>query len=128
MWFDTNKCHKGIDALKLYRAEWDENRKALKPNPVHDWTSHAADAMRYLCYALDREVGLAGVGGAKDGGQPTAMGCRGRDRRTFEGKSAAHVPALRSRPGQWRAESLRKLRRGIASNTRQNQHLVAYIL
>jgi phage terminase large subunit len=56
MWFDATKCHQGIDALKLYRAEWDENRKALKPNPVHDWTSHAADAMRYLCFALDGQL------------------------------------------------------------------------
>jgi phage terminase large subunit len=56
MWFDANKCEQGISALKLYRAEWDENRKALKPNPVHDWTSHAADAMRYLCMALDRQI------------------------------------------------------------------------
>jgi phage terminase large subunit len=56
MWFDANKCEQGISALKLYRAEWDENRKALKPNPVHDWSSHAADAMRYLCMALDRQI------------------------------------------------------------------------
>jgi phage terminase large subunit len=56
MWFDATKCHQGIDALKLYRSEWDENRKALKPNPVHDWTSHAADAMRYLCVALDGQL------------------------------------------------------------------------
>lgn len=56
MWFEANKCHQGIDALKLYRAEWDETRRALKPNPVHDWTSHAADSMRYLCVALDGQI------------------------------------------------------------------------
>lgn len=26
----------------------------LKPVPVHDWTSHAADAFRYLAMTLDR--------------------------------------------------------------------------
>jgi len=28
----------------------------LKPRPVHDWTSHAADAFRYLAMALDHAV------------------------------------------------------------------------
>ena len=27
-----------------------------KPNPVHDWTSHAADAFRYLAMTLDSTV------------------------------------------------------------------------
>jgi hypothetical protein len=29
----------------------------LRPHPVHDWTSHAADAFRYLAMALDRQIG-----------------------------------------------------------------------
>jgi hypothetical protein len=29
-----------------------------KPNPVHDWTSHAADAFRYLAMTLDRTVSV----------------------------------------------------------------------
>jgi phage terminase large subunit len=53
-WFDAEKCARGIDALKLYRAGVDERRAdpsgtpLLKPQPVHDWTSHAADSFRYL--------------------------------------------------------------------------------
>lgn len=62
MWFDAKKCEKGIDALKLYRAEWDENRRALKPNPVHDWTSHAADSLRYLCMSIDHQINAQGFG------------------------------------------------------------------
>ena len=38
----------GIPALEQYRREWDDERKAFKANEVHDWTSHAADAFRYL--------------------------------------------------------------------------------
>jgi phage terminase large subunit len=53
-WFDAAKCARGIDALKLYRSEYDEKLQALKPRPVHDWTSHAADAFRYLAMTLDR--------------------------------------------------------------------------
>ena len=55
-WFDAQKCARGIDALALYRAEYDGKRAMLKPRPVHDWTSHAADAFRYLAMTLDREV------------------------------------------------------------------------
>lgn len=55
-WFDAKKCARGIDALKLYRAEFDDKLQALKPRPVHDWTSHAADAMRYLAMTLDSQI------------------------------------------------------------------------
>ena len=54
--FDRAKCYQGVEALKLYRAEYDYRHAALKPTPVHDWTSHAADAFRYLAVALDRHV------------------------------------------------------------------------
>ena len=46
--FDRRKCADGIEALKQYRSEYDEERKILKPTPLHDWSSHAADAFRYL--------------------------------------------------------------------------------
>jgi hypothetical protein len=52
-WFDAAKCARGVDALKLYRSEYDDKLQALKPAPVHDWTSHAADAFRYLAMTLD---------------------------------------------------------------------------
>jgi phage terminase large subunit len=52
-WFDAKKCARGIDALKLYRSEFDDKLQAFKPRPVHDWTSHAADAFRYLAMTLD---------------------------------------------------------------------------
>jgi hypothetical protein len=38
----TRRNARGIDALKLYRAEYDDKLQALRPQPVHDWTSHAA--------------------------------------------------------------------------------------
>lgn len=53
-WFDAKKCERGIEALKLYRSEYDDKLQALRPRPVHDWTSHAADAFRYLAMTLDR--------------------------------------------------------------------------
>jgi phage terminase large subunit len=59
-WFDSEKCARGLDALKLYRAEFDDKLQALRPRPVHDWTSHAADAFRYLALTLDRRATLSG--------------------------------------------------------------------
>lgn len=48
MWFDHDKCRDGIEALKLYRREWDSDKKVFRDKPLHDWTSHAADAARYM--------------------------------------------------------------------------------
>lgn len=54
--FDRERCADGIEALKQYRADYDEERKVLKPTPRHDWTSHAADAFRYLAMGWRAEV------------------------------------------------------------------------
>lgn len=47
-WFDKDNTREGIEALKQYRAQYDEKRKAFQNHPYHDWTSHAADAFRYF--------------------------------------------------------------------------------
>jgi len=41
----------GIAALEQYRREWDDEKKAFRASHVHDWTSHPADAFRYLSLA-----------------------------------------------------------------------------
>lgn len=51
-WFDAEKCARGIEALRQYRAEWDDKLKTLRSRPLHDWTSHAADAFRYLAMGI----------------------------------------------------------------------------
>ena len=47
-WFDRTKCDRGIQALKNYKKDWDEKNKTFRSNPKHDWSSHGADAFRYL--------------------------------------------------------------------------------
>lgn len=47
-WFDEDKCEKGIDALENYRRKLFEKEKVYSDNPLHDWSSHAADAFRYM--------------------------------------------------------------------------------
>lgn len=46
--FDRTRCTQGIEALKQYRADYDEERKVFRDSPRHDWASHAADAFRYM--------------------------------------------------------------------------------
>jgi len=45
-WFDKEGCGIGIDALRTYRKEWDDDKKMFKDKPLHDWTSDYADAWR----------------------------------------------------------------------------------
>lgn len=58
-WFDKDKCAKGIEALKAYRREWDEQKKTFHDRPVHDWASDPADAFRYLALGLDSVPGAS---------------------------------------------------------------------
>jgi phage terminase large subunit len=47
-WFDSERCDRGIEALRQYQRDFDEKGKTWRGRPKHDWTSHGADAMRYL--------------------------------------------------------------------------------
>ncbi len=47
-WFDTEHCRRGLEALANYHKEFDDKRDEFKNRPYHDWSSHAADAFRYL--------------------------------------------------------------------------------
>lgn len=55
-YFDEDKCSHLIEALRQYRKDFDEKNKCFKDRPLHDWSSHPADAMRYLALAIrDRQ-------------------------------------------------------------------------
>lgn len=47
-YWDAEKCEVGIEALKMYRREWDDDKKCFREKPLHDWSSNPADAFRYL--------------------------------------------------------------------------------
>lgn len=49
--FDEYKCKEGISHLENYRKEWDAKRGCWKDRPLHDATSHGADAFRYFAVA-----------------------------------------------------------------------------
>jgi phage terminase large subunit len=42
------RMERAIDAMKQYRRKWDEKLRKFSDAPMHDWTSHTADAKRYL--------------------------------------------------------------------------------
>lgn len=50
-YFDEKNCERGIEALKMYQREWDDDKKMFKDKPLHNWASHPADAFRYLAIA-----------------------------------------------------------------------------
>lgn len=52
MWFDKRKCAIGLDALKQYQEKRDPKRD-VSLGPLHNWTSHSADALRVGVVALE---------------------------------------------------------------------------
>jgi hypothetical protein len=47
--FDNNeRVLAGVEGLKNYRREWDDERKTFRDTPVKDWAEHIGSAFRYL--------------------------------------------------------------------------------
>lgn len=44
--FDAEHCKDGLEKLRMYRRKWNEATRAFALAPLHDYTSHAADAFR----------------------------------------------------------------------------------
>jgi hypothetical protein len=55
VWFDAERCREGIEALRQYQREYDEDKKAFRQTPRHDWTSHPSDAFRMLAVSWAAE-------------------------------------------------------------------------
>lgn len=47
LWIDETKCARFLDAIGLYQKEWDDKQGQFKNHPLHNWTSHQADMLRY---------------------------------------------------------------------------------
>lgn len=48
IWFDATKCKRGMEALAHYRRTFNRSMGEYKATPVHDWSSHGADALRTM--------------------------------------------------------------------------------
>ena len=50
--FDASRTNRLTEALRTYRRDWDDKSKTWRQTPVHDWTSHPADAFGTLAQGL----------------------------------------------------------------------------
>ena len=57
--FDGDKCEIGIDHLKAYRREFDEENNVFASTPKHDGASHAADGFRTVAVTWRRSKAIA---------------------------------------------------------------------
>jgi hypothetical protein len=53
-YFDS-RCDEGLEALRQYQREYDEDKKTFRQTPRHDWCSHPADAFRMLAVAYRQD-------------------------------------------------------------------------
>tara|TARA_R110000796_G_scaffold126309_3_gene241055 strand:- start:110 stop:1396 length:1287 start_codon:yes stop_codon:yes gene_type:complete len=57
-YFDKEKTVEGLEMLRQYRQEFDEKRKVFRDHPRHDYTSHSADAFRYLAVGMENKQNM----------------------------------------------------------------------
>ena len=57
-YFDRDRCGDGLEMLRQYRQDWDDKRKVFRDHPRHDYTSHSADAFRYLAVGLENRANV----------------------------------------------------------------------
>lgn len=82
MWIDQNNCAPLIKALSNYRHEYDTKKKSYKNTPLHDWSSHFSDCLRYLCISLPK---------TRDGATPQDIE---RNYREAIGGTQSHLPPV----------------------------------
>ena len=49
LWIDQGQ-EDFLSAIGQFRREWDDAKKCFRDHPVHDWTNHFSDALRYLAW------------------------------------------------------------------------------
>ena len=58
-YFDKSNCKVGLEALRHYHRAWNDRMKTFRNSPVHDFSSHASDAFRYLAVGIREGTGDA---------------------------------------------------------------------
>ena len=61
-WIDPVYCERGLECLRNFRREWDDNLKDFKTNPLHDWASHGASALAQFAIQYDDPKSVADDG------------------------------------------------------------------
>lgn len=52
--FNESKCARGLDGLRSWRYEYDEEKKIFSSDPLHDWASHDGDGYSYGCLIMQQ--------------------------------------------------------------------------
>ena len=55
LWIDEKLMY-FLDSISQYRKEWDVKKGMFKDDPLHNWTSHAADMLRYAAIIEQKMV------------------------------------------------------------------------
>lgn len=53
--FNATKCHQGLNGLREWSYEYDEDKKTFSSEPKHDWASHDGDGYSYGCLIMQME-------------------------------------------------------------------------
>lgn len=60
--FDEVGTKRGVECLESYKKEWNDKLGCWRNNPLHDWSSHGADAFRYFAVQeVSKRKPVAGV-------------------------------------------------------------------
>ena len=51
-YFDYENCRIGIEALRQYHRAYNDRTRAYAASPKRDWSTHGADAFRYMCLSI----------------------------------------------------------------------------
>jgi phage terminase large subunit len=54
-WHATN-CRRGLDGLRAWQYDYNDETKIYSKEPRHDWASHPGDAFSYGCQILEERV------------------------------------------------------------------------
>jgi len=54
--FNETKCEKGLEGLREWSFEWNEDTQEFSKEPRHDWASHPGDGFSYGCQVMMERV------------------------------------------------------------------------
>ena len=81
-WIHEKRCERGLNAMRNYQRGWNEKLKMFSDNPLHNWASHGADAIRtFACGYRDPKDKTQSTGRIptfRDVGKPVGNGWMAR--------------------------------------------------
>lgn len=59
--FNETACNQGLDGLRAWSYEYDEEKKIFSSDPLHDWASHDGDGFSYGCLIMQEHKPIKAV-------------------------------------------------------------------